>query len=200
MDETRLVERARAGDFDAFEELVTRTEGRIYSLLLRMTGNPEDARELLQETYLSAYKKLGSFRGNAAFSTWLYRIATNHALMRLRRKQPETVSWDELPLPSHEEIRQRGVSDWAVDPKEALLRREIRELLVRAIQDLPPLYRAVVLLRDVEGLSTADTAKILGTTEGAVKTRLHRARIHLREKLSPYFADGEEPGGRAVIP
>ncbi|GAB6061572.1 RNA polymerase sigma factor [Deferrisoma palaeochoriense] len=200
MDEARLVERAREGDFQAFEELVNRTEGRIYSLLLRMTGNPEDARELMQETYLSAYRNLKSFQGNAAFSTWLYRIATNHALMRLRKKQPDTVSWDELPMPSHEEIRQKGVTDWALDPKEALLRQEVRQLLVRAIQELPPIYRAVVVLRDVEGLSTADTAKILGTTEGAVKTRLHRARIHLREKLSPYFSDEESAEGRAVNP
>ncbi len=200
MDEARLVERARQGDFQAFEQLVNRTEGRIYSLLLRMTGNPEDARELMQETYLSAYRNLKSFQGNAAFSTWLYRIATNHALMRLRKKQPDTVSWDELPMPTHEEIRRKGVSDWALDPKEALLRQEVRQLLVRAIQELPPIYRAVVVLRDVEGLSTADTAKILGTTEGAVKTRLHRARIHLREKLSPYFSEEEKPQGRAVNP
>ncbi|RMG90614.1 MAG: sigma-70 family RNA polymerase sigma factor, partial [Candidatus Dadabacteria bacterium] len=110
MDEARLVERARQGDFQAFEQLVNRTEGRIYSLLLRMTGNPEDARELMQETYLSAYRNLKSFQGNAAFSTWLYRIATNHALMRLRKKQPDTVSWDELPMPTHEEIRRKGVS------------------------------------------------------------------------------------------
>ncbi|RMG90583.1 MAG: sigma-70 family RNA polymerase sigma factor, partial [Candidatus Dadabacteria bacterium] len=123
-----------------------------------------------------------------------------HALMRLRKKQPDTVSWDELPMPTHEEIRRKGVSDWALDPKEALLRQEVRQLLVRAIQELPPIYRAVVVLRDVEGLSTADTAKILGTTEGAVKTRLHRARIHLREKLSPYFSEEEKPQGRAVNP
>ncbi len=199
-DETRLVERAREGDFEAFEELVNRTEGRIYSLLLRLTGNPEDAKELLQETYLSAYQHLDRFKGEAAFSTWVYRIAANHALMRLRKKTPETVSLDELPLPTHEEIRRQGVSDWAIDPREAVLRREVRDLLYRAILDLPPIYRAVVVLRDVEGLSTAETAAILGTTEGAVKTRLHRARIHLRQKLSPHFEETEAPAGAANGP
>ncbi len=193
MDEAILVERAREGDFDAFEELVNRTEGRTYNLLLRMMGNPDDARELLQETYLSAFRNLKRFKGDSAFSTWIYRIATNHALMRLRKKTPPTVGLDELPLPRQEEIRERGVSDWNLDPREALLRREVRDILNRAIRELPALYRAVVLLRDVEELSTAETAKILGITEGAVKTRLHRARIHLREKLSTYFEEQEAP-------
>ncbi len=192
MEEARLVQRARQGDFGAFEQLVTRTESKIYGLLLRLVGNPDDARELLQETYLSAYRNLDRFQGNAAFSTWVYRIATNHALMRFRKKNPETVGLDEIPVPTHEEIRERGVSDWDLDPKEAVLQKEIRGLLNRAILDLPPLYRAVVVLRDVEGLSTAETAQALGITEGAVKTRLHRARLFLREALSPHFEDARD--------
>ncbi|GAB4256418.1 MAG: sigma-70 family RNA polymerase sigma factor [Deferrisomatales bacterium] len=194
MDESRLLDRARKGDFDAFEELVSRTEGKIYNHLLRLVGNPEDAKELLQETYLSAYRNLGRFKEDAAFSTWAYRIATNHALMRLRRKNPETVGLDEIPVPSHEELKRRTISDWAVDPKEAVLRKETRLLLDRAIAELPPIYRAVVVLRDVEDMSTAETARILGVSEGAVKTRLHRARLYLREALSPYFESGERPG------
>jgi RNA polymerase sigma-70 factor (ECF subfamily) len=190
MSETELVEQARGGDFDSFAALVTGSEGKIYAHLLRLMGNAEDARDLLQETYLSAYRHLGSFKGDSAFGTWAYRIATNLALMRLRKKSPETVNLDEIRLPTHQEIQSRSISDWAIDPKEAVLRKEVRSQLDRAIRSLPPLYRAVVTLRDVEGLSTAETATALAISEGAVKTRLHRARLFLREALSPYF-EGE---------
>lgn len=190
MNETDLVEQAKGGDFDSFAALVTGSEGKIYAHLLRLMGNPEDARDLLQETYLSAYRHLGSFKGDSAFGTWAYRIATNLALMRLRKKSPETVNLDEIRLPTHQEIQSRSISDWAIDPKEAVLRKEVRLQLDRAIRSLPPLYRAVVTFRDVEGLSTAETATALDISEGAVKTRLHRARLFLREALSPYF-EGE---------
>lgn len=194
MEEAQLLVRARDGDFVAFETLVNLTEGKIYHHLLRLVGNPDDARELLQETYLSAYKHLKSFKGDSAFSTWVYRIATNHALMRLRKNNPETVGLDEIAVPSHEELKKRTISDWALNPREAALRKEVRSLLDRAIQDLPPTYRAVVVLRDVDDLSTAETARILGISEGAVKTRLHRARIFLREALSPYFEPDQDTG------
>ncbi|MHB8766209.1 MAG: RNA polymerase sigma factor [Deferrisomatales bacterium] len=194
MEESELVLRAQQGDFAAFEALVAASEGRVYGHLLRLTGNPEDARDLMQETYLSAYRHLKSFKGDSAFSTWAYRIATNHALMRLRKKNPETVELDELTIPSHEELKRRTISDWNLDPKEAVLRKEVREVLDRAIRGLPPTYRGVVVLRDVEDLSTAETAQALGISEGAVKTRLHRARIFLREALSPYFEADRETG------
>lgn len=190
-DESRLLDRARQGDFEAFESLVTGSEGKTYAHLLRLVANPEDARDLLQETYLSAFRSLASFKGDSTFSTWVYRIATNHALMRLRRKQPQEVALEEIPIPTHEELKGRTISDWAVDPKEALLRNELRGVLEEAIQRLPALYRAVVVMRDVEELSTEETAATLGVTEGAVKTRLHRARIFLREALAPYFDSGE---------
>ena len=196
-EETRLVDRAREGDFGAFEELVNLSEGKVYNHLLRLVGNAEDARDLLQETYLSAYKNLRSFKGDSAFTTWVYRIATNHALMRLRRRQPQEVPLDELQIPSHEELKGRTISDWALDPKEALLRKELRGVLDGAIRSLPPMYRAVVVLRDVEDLSTEETARTLGLTEGAVKTRLHRARIFLREALAPYFEAGPSPDAAA---
>lgn len=190
-EEATLVARAKEGDFVAFEELVTRSEGRVYNHILRLVGNVEDARELLQETYLSAYRNLHAFKGDSAFSTWVYRIGTNHALMRLRKKHPEEVGLDEVRVPTHEELKARKISDWALDPKEAVLRKELREELERAIQGLPPGYRAVVVLRDIDDLSTAETAQQLGISEGAVKTRLHRARIYLREALAPYFEANE---------
>ena len=199
MDEGQLIERARRGDFDAFEALVGQSEGKTYHHLLRMVGNPEDAKELLQETYLSAYRNLKSFKGGSTFSTWVYRIATNHALMRLRKKNPETVGLDEIAIPSHEELKGRTISDWGIDPREAVHRKEVRRLLAEAIQALPPTYRAVAVMRDMDGLSTAETAKLLEITEGAVKTRLHRARIYLREALSPHF-ESEHGSGTAGGP
>ena len=196
-EESRLVDRALEGDFSAFESLVSLSEGKVYNHLVRLVSNTEDARDLLQETYLSAYKNLRSFKGDSAFTTWVYRIATNHALMRLRRKQPQELSLDEIQIPSHAELKGRTISDWALDPKEALLRKELRGILDDAIRSLPPLYRAVVVLRDVEDLSTEETARTLGLTEGAVKTRLHRARIFLREALAPYFEAGPSPDAAA---
>ncbi len=193
MNESELVEQARQGDFDAFEVLVNASEGKVYGHLLRLVGNPDDARELLQETYLSAYRHLKTFKGDSAFSTWVYRIATNHAFMRLRKKNPETVGLDEITVPSHEELQGRTISDWAVNPRDAVLRKEVRSILDRAIQALPAPYRAVVVFRDVQGLDTRETAEILGLSEGAVKTRLHRARLFLREALNPYF-EGEVAG------
>jgi RNA polymerase sigma-70 factor (ECF subfamily) len=193
MNELQLLDLARQGDFEAFASLVSSSQGKIYNHLLRMVGNPEDAQDLLQESYLSAFRNLGSFQGTSAFSTWLYRIATNHALMRLRRKNLETVGLDEIPVPTHEELKQRTITDWNMDPNQAMLRKEVRQLLDRAIQSLPPTYRSVALLRDVEDLSTAETAEVLGISEGAVKTRLHRARLALREKLSEYFEGDTSP-------
>lgn len=196
-EERELVARARGGDFGAFELLVNRSEGPVYAHLLRLVANGEDARDLLQETYLSAYRNLAGFKGDSSFSTWVYRIATNHALMKLRKKQPHEVALDEVTIPTHEELKGRTISDWPLDPKEALLRGELRGVLESAIRKLPPLYRAVVLLRDVEESSTEETALALGITEGAVKTRLHRARIFLREALAPYFeADEGREGPR----
>lgn len=189
-DERELVEKSVAGGYEAFEELVRRTEGKLYAHLLRMTENPADAKELLQESYLSAYRNLKSFKGDSAFSTWLYRIATNHALMHFRKKRPET-GLEELNVPSHEELKNRRITDWDMDPAEAAHKKEVRKILEQAIMSLPPSYRAVVSLRDIEGLSTEETALRLGINAGAVKTRLHRARIFLREKLSPHFCPDE---------
>ena len=196
--EAALVARAAAGDFGAFEELVRSTEAKLYAHLLRMTENAADAKELLQESYLSAYRNLGTFKGDSAFSTWIYRIATNHALMHFRKKRPES-GFEELSVPTHEELKSRNISDWDMDPYEAAHKKEVKRILDEAISSLPPVYRAVVSLRDIEGLSTEETAERLGINAGAVKTRLHRARIHLRELLSPHFGADEfieAKGGR----
>lgn len=188
--EAELVRRAREGDFDAFAELVTKTEAKVFSHLLRLTQNSSDAQELLQETYLSAFKNLNSFKGNSSFYTWVYRIATNHAFMHFRRQKPET-SVEELPLPTHEELKKRQIRDWDMDPADAAQKEEVRAIMEKAIAGLPEGYREVVLMRDMEGLSTAETAELMGINEGTVKTRLHRARIFLREILSSHFGPEE---------
>jgi RNA polymerase sigma-70 factor (ECF subfamily) len=190
-----LVERARQGDFEAFDQLVTRFERRIYTLALRIVKSPEDAQEVVQETFLSALQNIQGFRGDARFSTWLIRIATNHALKILRKKHRYT----EVPIedsPSGEEDtplpRPEYIADWKDTPAQIAARQEAGRILEQALESLEEKYRLVFLLRDVEGMSTADTAQSLGITKANVKVRLLRARLMLREQLTRIF--GEPPG------
>jgi RNA polymerase sigma-70 factor (ECF subfamily) len=182
-----LVAQAKAGHLKAFEQLMSKYEGKVYSIAYRMTGNREDAEEVLQETFLSVYKSLGRFKGKSRFSTWLYRIAVNASLMRLRKTKKKTriLSLDE-PIGGDETHPKREVVDWST-PEDIVERKRLMEVITRAIDSLPETYRAVVLLRDGEGLSNSEVAKILKTSVPAVKSKLHRARMHLREKLSEYF-------------
>ncbi len=182
-----LVERAKGGELKAFEELMNKYEEKVYSIAYRMTGNREDAEEILQETFLSVYKSLGRFKGKSRFSTWLYRIAVNASLMRLRKtkKKAETLSLDE-PIGGDNSHPKREVVDWST-PEDIVERKRLMEVITAAIDSLPETYRAIVLLRDGEGLSNSEVAKILKTSIPAVKSKLHRARMHLREKLSEYF-------------
>lgn len=188
-DEARLVERLRAGDEDAFEELVRTYGGRMLAVTRRMLPTEEEARDAVQEAFLSAFRALNRFEGNSKLSTWLHRIAVNSALMRLRtrRRKPEE-SLDSL-LPS---FRDDGhyldrLSSWEEPIDERLERAETRQLVRRLIDELPDSYRTVLLLRDIEGLDTEETAAALGTTPTAVKVRLHRARQALRSRLAPHF-------------
>ncbi|HEY7725064.1 MAG TPA: sigma-70 family RNA polymerase sigma factor [Anaeromyxobacteraceae bacterium] len=190
-----LVALAAAGDGAAFGELVSRHQDRIYGLALRLLRDAAEAEEVVQETFLAALEKLASFRGDAAFTTWLHRVAANAALMRLRRRRraPEVASdrpMEEL-LPRFDEqdhLVARGPShDWSKRADEQLADREIRKAVERAVQNLPEDYRIVFLLRDVEGLSSEAMAELLGMSVAAVKSRLHRARLALRESLSRFL-------------
>ncbi len=165
-----------------------RHSGTIYNLALRLTNNPQEAVEVLQETFLSAFKALDRFEGRSQIGTWLYRIAYNAALMRLRRREPVTSSIDDPVVTEEGEMLPRQLVDWTTVPDEVALSGELRSTLDRAVASLSPNLRAVFVLRDIEGLSTAETAETLGLTEANVKVRLHRARLMLREKLSDYFA------------
>jgi RNA polymerase sigma-70 factor (ECF subfamily) len=190
-----LLHRLQAGDPLAFAQLVEENQNQIYNLALRMLNNPQEAEDVLQETFLSAFKALPGFEGRSSLSTWLYRIASNASLMRLRKKQPDTVSVDE-PLTLEEgDMVPRQLVDWSGIPEEILLSGESRQVMDAAVAELPESLRVVFILRDIEGLSTQETGEVVGLSEGAVKTRLHRARLQLREMLSAYFAE-RVPGAR----
>ena len=187
--DSELVAMAKAGDKDAFGLLIERHESKIYGLCLKMLGNPEDAEDVLQEVFLKAFQALPGFREEARFSTWLYRIAYNACLMRIRKKKIETVSLDR-PLDVEEGHIERDVTDWSTDPRTDVMSEELRSVLTRHINELSPDNRIVFVLRDVHGLSTDDTAGVLGLSVPAVKSRLHRARLYLRERLSDYMVEG----------
>jgi len=183
------LEALRAGDRAEFSRLVEDSSGKIYRLGLKMLGNPQDAEDILQETFLKAYRGLKNFDGRASPSTWLYRIATNESLMLLRRKTPPTISIDE-PLETEEgEQEPVQIMDWCCIPEIELLSEESRRQLDQAIQKLTPTLRVAFILRDIEGLSTLETAQALNLSEEAVKTRLSRARMRLREELSAYYGE-----------
>lgn len=188
--ESALVTAAKAGDYDAFEQLVNRYEHKIYRLGLNITGNPEDAEDVLQETFLKAFENLARFREDSRFYTWIVRIGVNQALMKLRKRRTDkSVSLDD-PIEENGEIIPRDFADWAPNPEQLLGRTETREIMEKAIQNLPVSFRTVFQLRDVDGLSTEETAEMLGLTISAVKARLFRARLRLREELAKFFKRG----------
>jgi RNA polymerase sigma-70 factor (ECF subfamily) len=196
-----LVALARNGDTSAFTTLVGRHQRQIYRLALRMMGSESEAEEVLQETFLHAYEKLGEFRGDSAFNSWIYRIAANSALMRLRRKRraPDTVSLDGSsgtapaegqPGPNFTldgNFAEPPRSDWSLRADDALANAQLGAAIERAVQGLPEDYRVVFLLKDVDGLSNEEISESLGLSVPAVKSRLHRARLALREQLSEFF-------------
>jgi RNA polymerase sigma-70 factor (ECF subfamily) len=191
-DEEGLVARAQAGDAQAFAELVERYERKIYRLARHITGNDEDAEDVLQETFLKAYENLPGFQGQSKFYTWLVRIAVNEALMKLRRRKAgKMVSLDET-IDTGEETMAREIAVWEDNPEEQYSREELRRILEEAIEALPPLYRTVFVLRDVDELSTEETALALGISVPAVKSRLLRARLQLRDKLTRFFKRKQE--------
>lgn len=185
-----LVERARAGDTAAFDKLVRQYERQIFRVAQHITQNREDAEDITQDVFFKAYQKLNQFQGNSKFSTWLVRIAVNESLMRLRkRKTSKTVSMDE-DVQTEEGAIPRDFAEWRPNPEQLYGQGELSQILRKTIQGLPPGFRTVFTLRDVENLSTEETAEALGLSVPAVKSRLLRARLQLRERLSRYFKQG----------
>ena len=186
-DESGLVARARDGDSEAFNELVNRYSRKIYRLAKHITQNDEDAEDVLQETFLKAYEHLNGFQGQSKFYTWIVRIAVNEALMKLRkRKSDRSVPLDE-PLDTGEDTVVREIAVWDENPEQKYSREELAQILDEAVQGLKPVFRTVFVLRDIEELSTEEAAEALGISVPAVKSRLLRARLQLREKLSRFF-------------
>ena len=186
-EEQALVDRARSGDASAFTELVDKYERKIFRLAKHITQNDEDAEDVLQESFMKAYSNLDSFQGQSKFYTWLVRIAVNEALMKLRkRKSDRTVSLDE-PHETEEDTVTREIAVWEDDPERKYSREELRSILERAVESLKPAFRTVFVLRDIEELSTEETAEALGISVPAVKSRLLRARLQLRERLTRVF-------------
>lgn len=187
IDETTLVAQSREGDTRAFGELVRRYEGKIFRLAQHVTQNREDAEDVLQETFMKAYEHLDQFKGDSKFYTWIVRIAVNQALMKLRRRKTnKAVSLDET-IDTGEDTVAREIAAWDEDPEQQFSREELGGILDTAIQSLEPPYRSVFVLRDIEELSTEETAEALGLSVPAVKSRLLRARLQLRERLTRFF-------------
>ena len=185
--DSALVARAQSGDPTAFEELISRYERKVFRLAKNITNNQQDAEDVLQETFLKAYSHLDGFQGNSKFYTWLVRIAVNEALMKLRkRKSDKTVSMDD-GVDTGEETMVREIAVWDEDPEQRYSHEEIKSILDEAVESLRPAFRTVFVLRDIEELSTEETAQMLDLSIPAVKSRLLRARLQLREKLTRFF-------------
>ena len=187
-----LIDRVKAGDISAYDVLVRKYERQIFRIAQHITQNREDAEDVMQDAFLKAYEKLEQFQGNAKFYTWLVRIAVNESLMRLRKRRTgRTVSMDE-DIETEEGHVPRDFADWAPDPEQNYDNTELSEILRKTIQGLPRGFRVVFALRDIEGLSTEETAEALNLSVPAVKSRLLRARLQLRERLSRYFKQSKE--------
>ena len=191
-DDRTLLTRAQGGDISAFEELVARHEEKVYGLALRMTRSEADAAEIAQDTFLSAYQHLAEFRGEAAFGSWVHRIAANNALMRLRRQRVLDVVTEDLAGP---EFTERGSladapeTDWSRRADDKILDEELGRAIQEATDSLPEGYREVFLLKDVEGLSYEEISEMVGISVPAVKSRLHRARLSLREAIDAFYKE-----------
>ena len=183
------LEKLRAGDRLEFSRMVEAYSSRLYRLALKMLGNQQDAEDVLQETFIKAFRHLSGFDGRSSISTWLYRIAANEALMMMRKKHLPTISLDE-PLEGDEGASEPlQIVDWCCIPEHELINEEARQQLDKAVQNLPPNLRMAFLLRDIEDLSTQEAADVLGLSENALKTRLSRARLRLREELTTYYGE-----------
>jgi RNA polymerase sigma-70 factor, ECF subfamily len=192
-DDLDLVHASKNGDVGAFEQLVKRYDRKLFRIAQHVTHNREDAEDAVQEAFLKAFQHLGEFREDSKFSTWLIRITLNQSLMKLRkqRRTVRDVSLEEN-CQAGEDMLPMEVIDWAPDPEQLYRASELRDILVKALTELRPILRAVFVLRDIEGLSIAETAEVLNLSHSAVKARLWRGRLQLRECLNRYFRKEEE--------
>ncbi len=186
--ETFELEALQKRDRAVFAQVLDQNSDRIYRLGLKMLGNVQDAEDILQETFIKAFNNIDQFEGRSKISTWLYRIAVNESLMLLRKRKGNTIQLD-APLETDEgDLIPRQIVDWCCLPEKELMNTETRDHIQEAVKTLSDANRAAFILRDVEGLSTQETAEALDISESAVKVRLMRARMQLREELTAFFA------------
>jgi RNA polymerase sigma-70 factor (ECF subfamily) len=191
-DDLDLVHASKNGDVAAFEELVKRYDRKLLRIAQNVTHNREDSQDAVQEAFLKAFQNLGQFRGDSQFSTWLIRITVNQSLMKLRKQRAiREVSLDE-DFQAEGDMLPIEVTDWAPNPEQLYRASELRDILIKTLRDLRPIFRTVFVLQDIEGLSTDQTAEVLGSSHAAVKSRLWRARLQLRERLNKYFSKPKE--------
>jgi RNA polymerase sigma-70 factor (ECF subfamily) len=188
LPDSELVRMAQAGETRAFDELVRRYQDKVYRLSYKILRHEDDAAEALQDALLSAYRGLKNFKAESTFSTWLYRVATNAALMKYRKRRDGHVSL-ERSQSDNEDAEPLALPDWSAQPLDELLDTETREVMQEGIDRLPEELRVVFVLRDVEGLSNGEVSEVLDLSIPAVKSRLHRARLQLRNRLDRYFRD-----------
>jgi RNA polymerase sigma-70 factor (ECF subfamily) len=191
LSDDEVIRTAAGGDHAAFTELVRRYEQTVYRFSLKLCRDPRTAEEVLQDTFINVFRKLRSFDGKSKFSTWLYAIVANNCLMKRRKRKLEELEEPlellDTPLTDGEGRYAHQIARWEETPADLMLNKELRTVLDAAILKLPDLYRAVFVLRDVEGKTTEETGEILGVSQEAVKSRLRRARSFLREQLDPYM-------------
>ena len=189
LGEEQLIQKALNGGLQAFEILMGRYESRLRRTIMGIIKNPKDAEEVVQDVFLTVYQKISSFREEARFSTWIHRIAVNAALMRKRREKPgRTVPLDDvLAMPQERDSAQEQSVSWVTECDDLVLEQEAQQMIKAAVGQLEEKYQTVFILRNMEGLSTEETAQVTGLTQAAIKSRLHRARLHLRRELAGYF-------------
>jgi len=186
--DAHLVTLAQGGDTRAFDELVRRYQDKVFRLTFKILRHDDDAAEATQDAFLSAFKGLRNFKAESTFSTWLYRIGTNAALMKYRRRRDGHVSYEQSQS-TNEDAEPMAIADWSTQPLDDLLDAETREILGREVEKLPENEREVFVLRDIMEQSNEQVARELGLTVAAVKSRLHRARVHLRDRVNRYFRE-----------
>jgi RNA polymerase sigma-70 factor (ECF subfamily) len=198
-DDLNLVHASKNGDVAAFEQLVKRYDRTLLRIAHNVTHNTEDSQDAVQETFLKAFQHLGQFREDSKFSTWLIRITVNQSLMKLRKRATRDVSLDE-DFQAEGDMLPMEAADWAPNPEQLYWASELRDILVNTLNQLRPILRAVFVLRDIEGLSTDQTAEVLNLSHTAVKARLWRARLQLRERLNKYFGKQATSGCQKSVP
>ncbi len=192
-DDEGLLERLRKGAPGAVEELMRLYQGKIFSLAMSILKNESDAEEATQDVFMTVIRKVNTFKGNSAFYSWIYRICVNTCLMRLRgKRRNDTVAIEDfMPVFTEEGMHASPMDDWSKEVERKALNEELGKMIRKFTEELSEKYRVVFVLSDIEGLSNEETAKILGMTVPAVKSRLHRARLYLREQLGRYLQEGK---------